>query len=34
MGEESFPDMGKVGEDGSGTGEVRADDETGGIVDG
>ena len=34
VGEGNFPDMGKVGEGGFGLDEARADDGTGGIVDG
>ena len=34
VGDQNFPGMGKVGEGGFGLDEARADDETGGIVDG
>lgn len=34
MGEEDFPNMGKVREGGFGLDEARSDDETGGVVDG
>ena len=33
VGEENFPDMGKVGECGFGLDKASSDDETGGIVD-
>lgn len=34
VGEENFPDMGKVGEGRFGLDEARPDDETGGVIDG
>ncbi len=34
VGEENFPDMGKVGEGGFGFDETSSDDETSGVVDG